>query len=154
MGYGLAFLFGIYITDMDVMGYSWRSTYILAGLPGLVLSPILLVLHDPRPEDADTRVRKVSYIRKLSCIIAPDNKTVQQSYTRRLSLVIDPSDSETSVNNNNNNSSTKLTTPSYISLVMTAFSSPVMITLFLAASTRHTGKHHKIFLLGMMLSSF
>ena len=46
MGYGLAFLFGIYITDMDVMGYSWRSTYILAGLPGLVLSPILLVLHD------------------------------------------------------------------------------------------------------------
>ena len=34
---------------MDVMGYSWRSTYVLAGVPGLLLCPALLLIPEPRP---------------------------------------------------------------------------------------------------------
>ena len=33
-GYGLAFVFGIYITKADVLGYGWRAPYVLAALPG------------------------------------------------------------------------------------------------------------------------
>ena len=42
-------MFGFYLTDMDVMGYSWRSTYVLAGVPGLLLCPALLLIPEPRP---------------------------------------------------------------------------------------------------------
>ena len=54
LGYGLAFLFGFYLTDMDVMGFSWRSTYVLAGVPGLLLGPALLLIAEPRPVSPDT----------------------------------------------------------------------------------------------------
>ena len=43
LGYGLAFLLGIELTKADVMGWSWRASYLLAGLPGLLLSLLVLV---------------------------------------------------------------------------------------------------------------
>ena len=50
-GYGLAFVFGIYITDADVLGYGWRAPYVLAGLPGILIAIlILLTFSDPRDE--------------------------------------------------------------------------------------------------------
>ena len=39
---------------MDVMGFSWRSTYVLAGVPGLLLCPALLLIPEPRPVSQDT----------------------------------------------------------------------------------------------------
>jgi len=116
LGYGLAFLFGFYLTDMDVMGFSWRSTYVLAGVPGLLLCPALLLIPEPRPVTLDTTpvlppsvsVRKLSYGYELS----------QLRYQRKVSLEMPE-------------------VPSYISLVTKAFTSPIMIGLFVAASTRH-----------------
>ena len=48
-GYGLAFVFGIYISSADVLGYGWRSPYVIAGLPGLLLATLTLTTFpDPR----------------------------------------------------------------------------------------------------------
>jgi MFS family permease len=47
-GYGLAFIFGIYITQADILGYGWRSSYVIAGAPGLVIAALLLFIKDPR----------------------------------------------------------------------------------------------------------
>lgn len=52
-GYGLAFVFGIYITKADVLGYGWRAPYVLASLPGLVVSVLILItFRDPRQDTA------------------------------------------------------------------------------------------------------
>jgi len=110
LGYGLAFLFGFYLTDMDVMGYSWRSTYVLAGVPGLLLCPALLLIPEPRPLTQATPPVLPPIVRRLSY------GTLEQ---RREALE-------------------SLTKPSYVGLVIKAFTSPVMIGLFVAASTRHT----------------
>ena len=73
-GYGLAFVFGIYITSADVLGYGWRAPYLLAGLPGLVLALLILTTFaDPRQETSDQaenrklnlEVDGVAYLRKL-----------------------------------------------------------------------------------------
>jgi len=48
-GYGLAFVFGIYITKADILGYGWRAPYVLAALPGIVLALLLATtVKDPR----------------------------------------------------------------------------------------------------------
>ena len=61
-GYGLSFLLGIYLTELDVLGLvsaimclpacyllqGWRATYIVAGLPGLPLAALLILTPDPR----------------------------------------------------------------------------------------------------------
>lgn len=48
-GYGLAFVFGIYITKADLLGYSWRAPYVLASLPGILVSLLILItFKDPR----------------------------------------------------------------------------------------------------------
>ena len=53
-GYGLAFVFGIYISAADVLGYGWRSPYVIAGLPGLVLATLILTTFpDPRQSQAE-----------------------------------------------------------------------------------------------------
>jgi len=48
-GYGLAFVFGIYITKADILGYGWRVPYVLAALPGVILALLLATtVKDPR----------------------------------------------------------------------------------------------------------
>ncbi|XP_023337354.1 uncharacterized protein LOC111708261 [Eurytemora carolleeae] len=47
-GYGLAFIFGIYITQADILGYGWRSAYVMAGAPGLIIAALLIFIKDPR----------------------------------------------------------------------------------------------------------
>ena len=48
LGYGLAFLLGIELSKADLLGWAWRAPYLLAGLPGLLLSLLaLLTLSDP-----------------------------------------------------------------------------------------------------------
>ena len=73
-GYGLAFVFGIYITSADVLGYGWRAPYVLAGLPGLLLAVLILTTF-PDPRQANTGevenkklnlvVDGVAYLKKL-----------------------------------------------------------------------------------------
>jgi len=61
-GYGLAFVFGIYITKADVLGYGWRAPYVLAALPGLLLALLLATtVSDPRlslAKQEETRAQK------------------------------------------------------------------------------------------------
>ena len=71
-GYGLAFVFGIYIASADVLGYGWRSPYVLAGLPGLILAALIATtFRDPRQETSQVAdklhlaVDGVNYLKKL-----------------------------------------------------------------------------------------
>ena len=48
-GYGLAFVFGIYLTDADILGYGWRSVYVGSALPGLIIAVLIaLLMQDPK----------------------------------------------------------------------------------------------------------
>ena len=73
-GYGLAFVFGIYLTSADLLGYGWRSPYVLAGLPGLLLALLTLTTFtDPRQQEEGQEENKklnlavdgAAYLRKL-----------------------------------------------------------------------------------------
>ena len=40
-GYGLAYIFGIYLTDLDVLGYGWRASYVIGGAPGILIAVLI-----------------------------------------------------------------------------------------------------------------
>ena len=42
-GYGLAYVIGINLTQLDVLGYSWRASYVIPALPGFVIAALLFV---------------------------------------------------------------------------------------------------------------
>jgi len=70
-GYGLAFVFGIYITKADVLGYGWRAPYVLAALPGIVLAVLLATtVKDPRQKVAEEKTKNArdgrAYVRTLA----------------------------------------------------------------------------------------
>ena len=70
-GYGLAFVFGIYITKADVLGYSWRAPYVIAALPGLVLAILLATtVKDPRQKGTEEKNQSSrdgrAYVRTLA----------------------------------------------------------------------------------------
>jgi len=49
LGFGLAFVLGINVTQADILGYGWRSTYVVAGIPGIIVSALIfLSLRDPQ----------------------------------------------------------------------------------------------------------
>lgn len=124
LGYGFSFLFGIYLTQLDVAGYGWRSTYVLAAMPGFCLSLALLLVEDPRapalvlvspPVSLPGPVRKLSY----GCL-GPELGLEKQS------------DSRSSLTE-------KQSSTSYTRLVISSLTTPAIILLFFAAAVRHTG---------------
>ena len=121
LGYGFSFLFGIYLTQLDVAGYGWRATYVLAALPGFSLSLTLLLVKDPRaPTLALSSTPTVSLpgpVRKMSYGWLPGDKQ---------------SDSRTSLTERQNSTS-------YTKLVVSSLTTPAIILLFFAAAVRHTG---------------
>jgi hypothetical protein len=40
-GYGLSFVLGIYATEADILGYGWRSPYVISAIPGFVLALLI-----------------------------------------------------------------------------------------------------------------
>jgi len=47
-GYGMAYIFGIYLTKADVLGHGWRASYVIGGLPGIGLGlAVLVTVRDP-----------------------------------------------------------------------------------------------------------
>ena len=42
-GYGLAYIFGIYLTDLDVLGYGWRASYVIGGAPGILVAALIFL---------------------------------------------------------------------------------------------------------------
>ena len=48
LGFGLSQAAGIYLTQLDLLGSSWRAPYFLTGAPGIIIGLLLLLLPDPR----------------------------------------------------------------------------------------------------------
>jgi len=107
-GYGFSFLFGIYLTQLNVLGYGWRATYVIAGLPGILIAVALLLAYDPRDTKEKETVVAIDLKRKLSYGFIE----VQEV--------------------------SKCQSKSYPKMVLSAFTQPSMILLFLAAAFRHT----------------
>ena len=119
LGYGFSFLFGIYLTQLDVAGYGWRSTYVLAALPGFCLCLTLLLVREPRaPVPASPPVASLpGPVRKMSYGCLEDKQ----------------SDSRTCLAERPN-------ATSYTRLVLSSLTTPAIILLFFAAAVRHTGR--------------
>eukprot|EP00092_Neocalanus_flemingeri_P009696 GFUD01010442.1.p1 GENE.GFUD01010442.1~~GFUD01010442.1.p1 ORF type:complete len:486 (+),score=62.98 GFUD01010442.1:259-1716(+) len=118
-GYGFSFLFGIYLTQLNVLGYGWRATYVIAGLPGILIAAALLVIDDPRTVKEQTKM--------------PTKVTAQvTTQIRKLSYGCLEQQSEVTAD-------LPAQTQSYLGMVRTAFTQPAMLLLFLAAAVRHTG---------------
>jgi len=108
-GYGFSFLFGIYLTQFNVFGFGWRATYIIAGLPGILVSLALLVVEDPRHV-------------KVEEVFEPEKRPRQLSYgfiERQVEIA-------------------QSKKKSYAQQVISAFLQPSMLFLFIAAAVRHT----------------
>merc|ERR1711874_375350 len=89
-------------------GYGWRATYVIAGLPGILIAAALLLAQDPRE------------LKEAEAVVAKD-------LTRKLSYgFIERQEVSES------------TGKSYPRLVLSAFTQPSMLLLFLAAAFRHT----------------
>lgn len=61
-GYGLAFVIGIYMTELDILGHSWRSVYVICAVPGVVVGILIaFFMRDPKYnayQPAETSVSK------------------------------------------------------------------------------------------------
>merc|ERR1719431_2057652 len=58
--------FGYYLTQLNVLGYGWRATYVIAGLPGILIAVALLLAYDPRDTKEKEAVVAIDLKRKLS----------------------------------------------------------------------------------------
>ena len=41
-GYGLAYIYGKYLTQADILGEGWRASYVIGGAPGVVIALAML----------------------------------------------------------------------------------------------------------------
>ena len=70
-GYGMAYIFGIYLTEADILGYDWRAAYVIGGAPGILISvAIFLTVREPRKKEKadkteDKKTSMVSYLKDL-----------------------------------------------------------------------------------------
>eukprot|EP00091_Calanus_sinicus_P014436 TRINITY_DN3197_c0_g1_i1.p1 TRINITY_DN3197_c0_g1~~TRINITY_DN3197_c0_g1_i1.p1 ORF type:complete len:463 (-),score=120.15 TRINITY_DN3197_c0_g1_i1:123-1511(-) len=68
-GYGMAYIFGIYLTDADILGYGWRASYVIGGAPGILIAvAIFFTVRDPRKKEEgakseDSKTAVVSYLK-------------------------------------------------------------------------------------------
>ena len=48
IGYGLCFTLGNYVGPADILGYGWRSAFVVGCAPGIVVAVLLFFVADPR----------------------------------------------------------------------------------------------------------
>jgi len=77
VGFGMAFVLGINVTDADIGGFGWRAPYVLAAIPGLVIASLLIcTMSDPytapppppltsRSSSSGTVTESRTYLQKL-----------------------------------------------------------------------------------------
>ena len=41
-GYGLAFIYGRYLSKADILGFGWRAAYVIGGAPGILIALAIL----------------------------------------------------------------------------------------------------------------
>ena len=54
LGFGLSQAAGIYLTQLNILGFSWRVSYFITGVPGIIFSILLLFLNDDRNCNLDS----------------------------------------------------------------------------------------------------
>ena len=59
LGFGLSQAAGIYLTQMDILGYSWRAPYFITGVPGIIIGVLLLLLRDPRTMEGKCKTEEL-----------------------------------------------------------------------------------------------
>lgn len=112
-GYSLAFVLGIYMTQADILGYGWRSVYVICAIPGIFMGIIIgIFLRDPR----------------YKAYQLADSQT---------------SDTSTSKKDDSEDQTQEPVSESFGTYLKNLFKSfflnPSMILLLLAACVRHTG---------------
>lgn len=51
-GYGLAYILGGPVTELDILGYGWRSAYVISAIPGIVMAVLIATtVSDPAKDD-------------------------------------------------------------------------------------------------------
>jgi MFS family permease len=54
-GYGLAYVIGIYMSQLDILGYGWRSSYVISAAPGLIIGILIAItIKDPKTDQSYT----------------------------------------------------------------------------------------------------
>ena len=110
LGFGLSQAAGIYLTNLDVLGYSWRVPYFITGAPGLLFAILLIFLPDPR----DTIVDKTNKCNEKTEKLLKHSQDTECLKSRQPRLIDDARE-----------------------LGQTILT-PFMITMFLAAACRHS----------------
>ena len=47
-GYGLTFTLGNYLAPADVLGYGWRSAFVIGCAPAVIIALLIFFLEEPR----------------------------------------------------------------------------------------------------------
>jgi len=123
VGFGLSQAAGIYLTRADIFGLGWRAVYILTGLPGILISFLLVCLPDPRMSEQPISVQSSS--RKTSFL---ELTPVESKY---LQIPLKSED-------DNNNPAAKSTFKENLKSLSSCLLSPFMLVMFLGASCRHS----------------
>lgn len=118
-GYGLAFVLGIELTKLDILGHGWRSVYVMCALPGIVIGVVIgVIVRDPKYQ---------SYELATTTSNSQEEKTSPDSSTPEL-----PAAAASSVEPKGFMNYLK-------TLFKSFFMNPSMLLLLLAACVRHTG---------------
>jgi len=116
LGFGLSQAAGIYLTQADILGWGWRAVYILTGLPGIVLSLLLIFLNDRRPSSQQSISSRVK---------------MTKGETKYLQIPIKSED-------DNNNPALQQRFIHNLKVLWRSLASPFMLLMFLGASCRHS----------------
>ena len=61
-GYSLSYALGNFIAQANINGQGWRWVYYIAGMPGLLIGPlIMLSIKEPKPNKDRLEVSSVSF---------------------------------------------------------------------------------------------
>ncbi|ODM92134.1 Protein spinster 1 [Orchesella cincta] len=59
IGYGLSYAVGTYVTQANLFNEGWRATFVISGIPGIVLAFLLLItVRDPEPKPTESPVEE------------------------------------------------------------------------------------------------
>jgi len=58
-GYGLAFIYGRYLSKADILGFGWRAAYVIGGAPGIIIAlAILFTIRETRTKSPEASEKK------------------------------------------------------------------------------------------------
>lgn len=107
IGYGLTFTLGNYVAPADILGYGWRSAFVIGCSPGVIIAIFMYFLKDPRSERGQCCIEKADIGRKDQAVTT--NEKADQVPKRP---------------------------PNYWRVVLVSFLQPAMLLLFVAATVR------------------